>query len=126
MAWASRFARLLTVGGGEAQPSETGHAFEMLQPGIGDLGVVKLQFYETGQSCEMLQAGASGYVPKRAAPDELVLAIRAVARGEVYLYPSLASRLVQDYLKRSESSNQPVAYDDLTPREREVLVLIAE
>jgi two-component system response regulator NreC len=75
---------------------------------------------------EMLHAGASGYVPKRAAPDELLTAIRAVGRGDVYLYPSLASRLVQDYLKRADSGDQPLVYDDLTPREREVLTLIAE
>jgi two-component system response regulator NreC len=75
---------------------------------------------------EMLHAGASGYVPKRAAPDELLTAIRAVGRGEVYLYPSLASRLVTDYLKRANSGDQPLIYDDLTPREREVLTLIAE
>lgn len=89
--------------------------------------VLALTMHEDDQYFfEMLRAGASGYVPKRAAPDELVLAIRAVANGEVYLYPSLASRLVQDYLKRSEGSDQPITYDDLTPREREVLVLIAE
>jgi two-component system response regulator NreC len=74
----------------------------------------------------MLHAGASGYVPKRAAPDDLLIAIRTVARGEVFLYPSLATRLVQDYLKRAETGDQPLVYDDLTPREREVLILIAE
>jgi two-component system, NarL family, response regulator NreC len=75
---------------------------------------------------EMLHAGAAGYVPKRAAPDELVSAIRTIARGEVFLYPSLATRLVQDYLKRAEGEDQPLIYDELTPREREVLTLIAE
>jgi two-component system response regulator NreC len=74
----------------------------------------------------MLHAGASGYVPKRAAPDELLTAIRAVGRGDVFLYPTLASRLVQDYLKRADSGDHPLIYDDLTPREREVLILIAE
>jgi two-component system response regulator NreC len=89
--------------------------------------VLALTMHEDDQYFfEMLHAGASGYVPKRAAPDELVSAIRAVARGEVFLYPSLASRLVKDYLKRAEASDQPLLYDDLTPREREVLILIAE
>jgi len=89
--------------------------------------VLALTMYEDDQYFfEMLHAGASGYVPKRAAPDELLTAIRAVGRGEVYLYPSLASRLVQDYLKRAESGDQKYVYDDLTPREREVLTLIAE
>lgn len=74
---------------------------------------------------EMLHAGASGYVPKRAAPDELLNAIRTVNQGQVFLYPSLASRLVQDYLKRAEAGDQPMVHDDLTPRELEVLTLIA-
>ena len=92
-----------------------------------DTSVLALTMYEDDQYFfEMLRAGASGYVPKRAAPDELLTAIRAVGRGEVYLYPSLASRLVQDYLKRADTGDQPLIYDDLTPREREVLTLIAE
>ena len=92
-----------------------------------DTAVLALTMYEDDQYFfEMLHAGASGYVPKRAAPDELLTAIRAVGKGEVYLYPSLASRLVQDYLKRADSGDQPLIYDDLTPREREVLILIAE
>lgn len=74
---------------------------------------------------EMLHAGASGYVPKRAAPDELINAIRTVSEGQVFLYPSLASRLVQDYLKRAEAGDHPMVQDDLTPRELEVLTLIA-
>jgi two-component system response regulator NreC len=76
---------------------------------------------------EMLKAGASGYVPKRAAPDELVNAIRTVYQGGVFLYPSLAAHLVQDYLQRDElpdSDSSPQS--ELTPREIEVLVLIAE
>ncbi|HZD11847.1 MAG TPA: response regulator transcription factor [Candidatus Binatia bacterium] len=75
---------------------------------------------------EMLHAGASGYVPKRAAPDELINAIHTVSEGQVFLYPSLASRLVQDYLKRAEAGDQPMVQDDLTPRELEVLTLIAD
>jgi len=74
---------------------------------------------------QMLEAGASGYVPKRAAADDLVSAIRIVAQGQVFLYPSLARLLVQDYLQR-ETADQPEKADLLTPREREVLTLIAE
>jgi two-component system response regulator NreC len=89
--------------------------------------VLALTMHEDDQYFfEMLNAGASGYLPKRAAPDELVTAIRTVSRGEVFLYPSLATRLVQDYLHRVDAGDQPVIYDELTPREREVLILIAE
>ena len=77
---------------------------------------------------EMLNAGASGYVPKRAAPDELVSAIRTVFAGEVFLYPSLATTLVQDYLGKGDALGQqaksPAGH--LTQREHQVLTLIAE
>lgn len=74
---------------------------------------------------EMLAAGASGYVPKRAAPDDLLSAIRIVNQGDVYIYPSLARLLVKDFLHRSEAS-APETREELTPREQEVLTLIAE
>ncbi len=92
-----------------------------------DTAVLALTMHEDDQYFfEMINAGASGYVPKRAAPDELLIAIRTVARGEVFLYPSLATRLVQDYLRRGEDPEQGQVIDDLTPREHEVLVHIAE
>lgn len=75
---------------------------------------------------EMLNAGASGYVPKKAAPTELVNAIRIVHGGGVYLYPSLAKSLVKDYLTRVEQGDDKAAFDGLTEREREVLKLIAD
>jgi len=69
-----------------------------------------------------LQAGAAGYVVKGADSDELVTAFRAVMRDGVFLYPSLAKALVTDYLREKKAA----AYDGLTPREREVLALMAE
>ena len=66
-----------------------------------------------------LQAGALGYVLKEAADDELVAAVRAAARGEGYLNPQLAARVATAPL---EETGPP---DDLTPRELEVLTLIA-
>lgn len=74
---------------------------------------------------EMLGAGASGYVPKRAAPDDLMSAIRIVRQGDVYIYPSLARLLVKDFLHRSETS-APETREELTGREQEVLTCIAE
>jgi two-component system, NarL family, response regulator NreC len=74
---------------------------------------------------EMLNAGASGYIPKRAAPDDLVSAIRVVNQGNVFLYPSLAKLLVRDFLGRSGMDGDEGA-DVLSPREREVLTCIAE
>lgn len=74
---------------------------------------------------QVLAAGASGYVLKRAAASELVAAIRAVHRGEAALSPAVARMLIEDYLK-SEGGQIASAPSDLTPREREVLQLIAE
>ncbi len=74
---------------------------------------------------KMLEAGATGYVPKRAAPEELLTAIRAAAKGEVYLYPSLAKLLVKDFLTQGKSVEGTME-EDLTEREQEVLVHLAE
>lgn len=69
-----------------------------------------------------IKAGAAGYIPKRAVGSELIAAIRAVHRGESFLYPSAATALIQDYLHQVEEE----PYDSLTGREREILKLIAE
>jgi two-component system response regulator NreC len=94
-------------------------------PGV---AVLALTMYEDDQYFfEMLGAGASGYVPKRAAPNDLIAAIHAVRGGGVYLFPSVARALVNDYLDRPERSDAPGdAFDVLTDREREVLTLIAQ
>jgi two-component system response regulator NreC len=78
---------------------------------------------------EMLGAGASGYVPKRAAPNDLISAIHAVQGGGVFLFPTVARALVQDFLQRSThaaSERADRSFDALTDREREVLTLIAQ
>jgi len=69
-----------------------------------------------------IKSGASGCVPKRAVSSELVSAIRAVHRGESFLYPSVAKFLIEDYMQRVEED----PYDSLTAREREILKLVAE
>jgi two-component system response regulator NreC len=74
---------------------------------------------------KMLEAGATGYVPKRAAPEELLTAIRAAAKGEVYLYPSLAKLLVRDYLNGGRPAEEQTP-SDLTDREQEILTYLAE
>ena len=74
---------------------------------------------------QMLQAGANGYVPKRAAPEELLTALRTAADGGVYLYPSLARLLVRDYLSGDREA-APAGIDGLTDREQEVLAHLAE
>jgi two-component system, NarL family, response regulator NreC len=91
-----------------------------------ETAVLALTIYEDDQYFfEMLKAGASGYVPKRAAPDDLVNAIRTVARGDVFLFPTLATRLVQDFINRQDTDTPPLS-DEITTREQEVLTLIGE
>ena len=70
-----------------------------------------------------IKAGSTGYVPKRALGSELVSAIRAVYHGGSFLYPSAATALIQDYRLQALEGD---SYDQLTPREREILKLIAE
>jgi DNA-binding NarL/FixJ family response regulator len=74
---------------------------------------------------EALKAGASGYVLKSAANQDLIEACRAALRGEPFIYPRAASALVRDYLERA-ARGEETPTDPLTPRELEVTKLIAE
>ncbi len=74
----------------------------------------------------MLEAGALGYVLKGADPGDLITAVRTVHRGEVFLYPSMAKKLVVDYLEQARTGEVSPPYGNLTDREVEVLRLIAE
>lgn len=73
-----------------------------------------------------LQAGASGYVLKKAATQDLIEAARAVARGEAFLYPSVAKKLIGDYVRRVRPGEEDGGYASLSDREREVLLLLAQ
>lgn len=72
-----------------------------------------------------LRSGARGYVLKQAVAEELLLAVRAAVRGEVYLSPAISQTMVQEWLA-SPSAREQTTFDQLTAREREVLQLIAE
>ena len=84
------------------------------------LSVHEEQLYLT----QLLRAGASGYVLKRAAPMELVRAVRSVASGETYVDASLTKTLVAGYLDGERAAELP-EHDALSDREREVLLRIA-
>lgn len=73
---------------------------------------------------QALRAGASGYVLKGSAPRELEMAIEAVARGEIFLSPAISKHVIDVYLNRAEGEINSL--DLLTPRQREILQLIAE
>jgi len=92
-----------------------------------NIAIVALTIHEDEEYFfKMLDAGASGYVPKRAAPEELLTAIREAAAGEVYLFPSMAKLLVKDYLSLDRSPEQNESLDGITEREQEVLTWLAE
>lgn len=102
-------------------------AAEEIKKRDSEIAVVALTIHEDEEYFfKMLEAGASGYVPKRAAPEELITAIRTAADGDVYLYPSLATLLVQDHLKGDEPETGDPKLARLTDREQEVLLHLAE
>jgi two-component system response regulator NreC len=96
-----------------------------------EVAVLALTMHEDEQYfLEMLNAGASGYIPKRAAPDDLVSAIHVVHQGNVFLHATLAKFLINELLHHAENKTggdkEEENGDGLTPREREVLRAIAE
>jgi DNA-binding NarL/FixJ family response regulator len=93
---------------------------------VPDVKVVALSMHSDEQFImEMLNAGASGYLLKDCAFEELCLAIRAVVANQNYLSPAITSIVVKDY-RRELSRAEPLGTPMLTPREREVLQLVAE
>jgi DNA-binding NarL/FixJ family response regulator len=89
-----------------------------------DLRILMLSMHENEQFLfEALRAGASGYVLKTAADRDLVHACRATMRGETFLYAGAVTTLVRDYLDRDPDD---ASRDVLTPRELEILKLVAE
>jgi two-component system response regulator NreC len=102
-------------------------ATRQIKETVPEVNVLALTIHEDeAYFFEMLNAGASGYVPKRASPDDLLAAIRVAAAGDVFLHPIVAGTLVQDYLRRVNAGAERESYDGLTSRQREVLTLIAE
>ena len=109
-------------------PDKTGiEATREIKKKFPDVKIVALTIHEDEEYFfQMLAAGASGYVPKRAAPEELITAITVAAAGEVYLYPTMAKLLVRDYLSAEHPAEEQINLDGLTSREREVLTRLAE
>jgi two-component system response regulator NreC len=74
---------------------------------------------------QFLEMGAAGFVLKKAADTELVNAIRAVHRGESFVYPSLMRQLIDSYLEQEPSTTDTHGGEEISPREGEVLRLVA-
>ena len=115
---------LMDIGLPDMSGIEAAREIKRLYP---QAAVVALTIHEDEEYFfQMLDAGASGYVPKRAAPDELLTAIRTAAADEVYLYPSMAKLLVKDYLSQEREPESANVVSELTQREQEVLMHLAE
>jgi DNA-binding NarL/FixJ family response regulator len=75
---------------------------------------------------EAIRAGAAGFLVKDTDADELLRAIRVVAGGEALLSPRVTTRLIAEFASRTRTARRVPGLDDLTPREREVVSLIAQ
>jgi DNA-binding NarL/FixJ family response regulator len=91
-----------------------------------DVGVVVLTMFEDDDSVfSAMRAGARGYVLKGAPPSEILKVLRAVASGEAYFGPEIARRLM-DFFSASRFASPEESFPELSPREREILDLIAQ
>jgi DNA-binding NarL/FixJ family response regulator len=92
-----------------------------------EMRVLMLSMHDNEQYFfEALEAGASGYVLKTSADRDVVDACRAAMRGEPFLYPGAVRALVRDYLERARRGETLASHEPLTPRELEIIKLVAE
>ncbi len=100
-------------------------ATSRLRRELPDVLVIILSMHADDQHVQQaLKNGAKGYMLKDSATQELELALTAVMKGDVYLSPAVSRVVVNDFLERGNSATDPLA--PLTPRQREVLKLIAQ
>ncbi|OGO37708.1 MAG: DNA-binding response regulator [Chloroflexi bacterium RBG_16_57_8] len=92
-----------------------------------DVKVLVLTMHESDDYFyKILEDGASGYFVKGGSTSELISALKAVWQGDVFIYPSMAKKLLSDYLRRVKTGQDAEQYNSLTDRQREILKLIAE
>ncbi len=93
-----------------------------------DVAIIILTMHESDEYFfQALDAGAAGYIVKKAATNDLVSGVRAVARGDSVLYPSVAKKLIRDYLTTHvQDAPKGEGYTILSDREREVFFLLAQ
>lgn len=91
-----------------------------------DVKVIMLTTFDMDQYVyDALRAGASGFLLKDVPPEQLIEGIRAVVSGEALLSPSITRRMIETYLAHPPVPAPPLLLGSLTPREREILVLLA-
>jgi DNA-binding NarL/FixJ family response regulator len=96
------------------------------EPGLSGVHVVILTTFGLDECIfDALRAGAAGFLVKDTDAGELIRAVRVVAGGEALLSPGVTRRLIAEFASRSPAPRKPSGLDELTPREREVVTLIA-
>ncbi len=98
---------------------------EILKTNPGTKVLVLSQYDDKEYVSRFLKAGVSGYILKKAVGSDLIGAIRAVMKGESYLYPSIAASVIEGYLGKGRPQVED-PYETITDRERQVLKLLAE
>ena len=98
---------------------------QIQEMGLGTRVLVLTSHAESDYLLPVLEAGGSGYVQKTKADEDLISAIRVVARDEVFLYPSATKLLLKGY-RMAEEQGEVNPLEELSEREREVLALTAE
>ncbi len=88
--------------------------------------LVLTQYEDREYISRFLKAGVSGYLLKKAVGSDLIAALKAIMRGELYLYSSIASEVVAGYLQGDREASAENPYDKLSDREKQVLKLVAE
>jgi two-component system, NarL family, response regulator NreC len=92
-----------------------------------DVAVVMLSMHsDESYVLRALKSGAKGYLLKDSAESDLIRAVHAVAEGKSFFSPAVSKVLLDDYVRKLKRSGADDAYDLLTPREREILQLVAE
>lgn len=89
--------------------------------------ILALTIHESDQFVlEAFEAGTNGYCIKDASREELMVAIDSVLQGNPYISPGISDQVIDGYLVSQQDTREESAWDSVTPREREVLKLLAE
>ncbi len=102
-------------------------ATKQIKKVLPDVKVIMLTMHKNEEYVlQSFQAGASGFILKEGAVEELVSAIRSIHQDKSFLSPTISKTLIDAYLRKAETGKTETPFDLLTDREREVLQLIAE
>jgi two-component system response regulator NreC len=111
-----------------AMPNLSGiEAAQRIHAALPQVAIVILSMHsDEGYVLRALKAGAKGYLLKDSAEGDLIQAIKAVHQGKTFFSPEISQMLVEDYIREIRARGAEDSYDLLTPREREILQLLAE